>query len=508
MGTPKDAETDAFARRLREIRDGSGRSYGALARRVGVSGSTLHRYCSGATVPVEFAPIERLARLCGCEADDLIALHRLWVRADIERRRRQEAGAGAGVGAGAEAGAAAGAEAGAAGADDVDDARDVEAADPAEPAEVDGEAGPGAGADVLAVGPPAPARRRLVRRTGYSAAVGAAVLALVLLVAFDRSPLSVADRQRASERPPAERTTGAPPPSGGGATVGGSPSPSASGTASASSGAPRSGRPRPTGSPRPGATNSGKASGTGTAKGSGGGGGDSGGTPFTWSTNRYVWEGGCGHAFLVNRSPAAVPPPPTESDAEPWARSVGAVDAGESSVRVTVQGKSDTAVVLQALHVRIAAKRAPLPYNAYNMSPGCGGSITPRLFDVDLDSSRPIARSKAGNDAGEPIPAVSFPYKVSATDPEILLATGRTVTCDCEWYLELEWSSGARSGTVRIDDRGKPFRTSGLRGRPAYDYDTGTHRWIPAESTLTTDQAEEADPAKATAEATGPADTP
>ncbi|MYV56670.1 helix-turn-helix domain-containing protein, partial [Streptomyces sp. SID3212] len=89
---------------MREIRDGSGRSYGALARRVGVSGSTLHRYCSGSTVPVEFAPIERLARLCGCEADDLIALHRLWVRADIERRKRQEAGA-AGVAAGAETGA-------------------------------------------------------------------------------------------------------------------------------------------------------------------------------------------------------------------------------------------------------------------------------------------------------------------------------------------------------------------------------------------------------------------
>lgn len=113
----------------------------------------------------------------------------------------------------------------------------------------------------------------------------------------------------------------------------------------------------------------------------------------------------------------------------------------------------------------------------------------PRLFDIDLDASRPLARSKAGNDAGEPIPAVSFPYRVSATDPEILLATGRAVTCDCAWYLELEWSSGARSGTVRIDDHGKPFRTSGLRGRPAYEYDTGSHRWIPAEPTLAADPA-------------------
>ncbi|EFG10140.1 Plasmid maintenance system antidote protein, XRE family, partial [Streptomyces clavuligerus] len=83
--------TRAFALRLRELREASGRSYGALARRVGVSASTLHRYCSGHTVPMEFAPVERFARLCGCQGDDLVALHRLWMLADAERTLRQEA---------------------------------------------------------------------------------------------------------------------------------------------------------------------------------------------------------------------------------------------------------------------------------------------------------------------------------------------------------------------------------------------------------------------------------
>ncbi|MEN8653994.1 helix-turn-helix transcriptional regulator [Streptomyces sp. 21So2-11] len=103
MGTRKDTDTEAFAQRLHEIREGSGRSYGALARRVGVSASTLHRYCSGHAVPMEFAPVERLARLCGCKGEDLIALHRLWVMADTQRRRRQEAAADAAAGRGAAA---------------------------------------------------------------------------------------------------------------------------------------------------------------------------------------------------------------------------------------------------------------------------------------------------------------------------------------------------------------------------------------------------------------------
>jgi transcriptional regulator with XRE-family HTH domain len=92
VSAAKTPETDEFARRLRELRDGSGRSYGALARRVGVSASTLHRYCSGSTVPMEFAPIERLGRWCGCDSDQLLGLHRLWMRADAERRARQESG--------------------------------------------------------------------------------------------------------------------------------------------------------------------------------------------------------------------------------------------------------------------------------------------------------------------------------------------------------------------------------------------------------------------------------
>ncbi|MGW6455241.1 hypothetical protein ACWF94_04825 [Streptomyces sp. NPDC055078] len=200
--------------------------------------------------------------------------------------------------------------------------------------------------------------------------------------------------------------------------------------------------------------------------------------PFTLSADQHIWQNGCDHAYLVNRAPAAVPPPPSESDAEPWARAVGAVHGGGTMVRITVQGRSEQAVVLQALRVRVTAKRAPVRGNVYRMSLGCGGSITPRLFDVDLDKSRPVARPMAGSDSGVAIPAVSFPYRVSARDPEVLLVSSRTAGCDCDWYLELEWSGGDRSGTVRIDDNGRPFRTSGIRGRPAHDYDTAAGRWV------------------------------
>jgi hypothetical protein len=179
---------------------------------------------------------------------------------------------------------------------------------------------------------------------------------------------------------------------------------------------------------------------------------------------------------VIDRPADEVPPPPVEQDARSWARSLGAVHGGDTNVQVSVQGTSGRAVVLESLRVRVVERRAPVRGGVFLMSPGCGGALTPRSFDVDLDIPRPVARAVPGHDGENPIPAVSFPYRVSASDPEVLLVTGRTAGCDCDWYLELGWSSGGRSGTVRIDDGGRPFRTSGVAGLPRYEYGTDG-RW-------------------------------
>lgn len=72
-----------------------------------------------------------------------------------------------------------------------------------------------------------------------------------------------------------------------------------------------------------------------------------------------------------------------------------------------------------------------------------------------------------------------MPYRVSAKDPEVLQITAATITCTCGWYLELDWSSQGRTGTVRIDDHGRPFRTSAVEGLSHYAYDTSARHWSP-----------------------------
>ncbi|MFG2334103.1 helix-turn-helix domain-containing protein [Streptomyces sp. NPDC048604] len=83
---PKDAAVEEFARLVRALKARDGRSYEALGRRLSVSASTLHRYCSGATVPEEFAVVARLALLCGADGAERRALDVAWNRADAARR--------------------------------------------------------------------------------------------------------------------------------------------------------------------------------------------------------------------------------------------------------------------------------------------------------------------------------------------------------------------------------------------------------------------------------------
>ncbi|WP_262414554.1 hypothetical protein [Streptomyces sp. ST1015] len=253
-------------------------------------------------------------------------------------------------------------------------------------------------------------------------------------------------------------------------------------------------RPSGSGSPSPSVSPSGKGGGPSAEAGTGAGPGavsasptGSGapgeqpftGTPLTWTVDSHVWNQGCGHYYVIDQPPAQVPPPPMSQDARAWATAEGGLHGKETMVRVSVQGRSDTAVVLEALRVRVVGRGTPAGGNAYAMDQGCGGALTPREFAVDLDKDRPIAHSMPGNDAGTELPAVSFPYRVSAKDPEILLVTARTTGCDCSWYLELDWSSQGRTGTVRVDDGGRPFRTTAITGLPRYVYDTLNRNWRP-----------------------------
>jgi hypothetical protein len=178
-----------------------------------------------------------------------------------------------------------------------------------------------------------------------------------------------------------------------------------------------------------------------------------------------------GTAFYFARPAAelgAVPSPDLGSAARAeWARALGGANASSTVVEVVVQGKSSTAVVLTGLEVRVRDRRPP-PGGTV-VRPRGGEAVAVRHFSIDLDPS-PAAVSSQPSDVptGGPDAAIDFPYRVSASEPEVFLLLARTASCDCDWTAELGWAAGGRRGVTTIDDDGMPFRT--VSAAAAVDY--------------------------------------
>jgi len=415
---------DAFAEFLRELKDRSGLSYGVLAKRLHMSTSTLHRYCNGDAVPADYAPVERLARLCKATPEELVELHRRWVLADAGRGKKAAAVPPTAPATSAEPATSA------------KPAAPAEAVEAVEAVEV---------TDAAAV--VAPRRRTaLVAAIAVAGVLGAVGLALGLPAGGDddrgerpAGSVSVAGDDRAGES-----TAASPSPS--------KSSPSASPTATAKG-------------ERKGKGAGGKAAATPSSVATAA-------VPLTVSAAPYSWESPCSQRYLIDKPPGEVPPPPIEQDAAAWVAATGAVSSGEQYVTLTVQGTGEETVVVKDLTVHMAGKRSPVAWNDYAMGypgVGCGGNVPTRSFTVALDATRPAVVPEAGHR--------DFPFKVSESDPEVYYIRADASAYDVSWYLELDWSSGSRSGTLRIDDGGKPFRTSGNNGRPAYEFPLGGKAW-------------------------------
>ncbi|MEO3807476.1 helix-turn-helix transcriptional regulator [Sphaerisporangium sp. B11E5] len=81
----RTGETERFAARMRSLKNRADVSFEELAKRTGVSSSSLHRYCSGAKVPSGYGVVHAFGRACGASGDELRELHRLWAVADAGR---------------------------------------------------------------------------------------------------------------------------------------------------------------------------------------------------------------------------------------------------------------------------------------------------------------------------------------------------------------------------------------------------------------------------------------
>lgn len=130
--------------------------------------------------------------------------------------------------------------------------------------------------------------------------------------------------------------------------------------------------------------------------------------------------------------------------------------AGEPPRQVPVSGHSvrmvvtaaDRTLVLTGLRVVVLERRLPRG----ELMPAAG-VLPVRAYTALLDEDPPVLRPTG------PDTPPDFSYTVGPDDPEIFEIRVETARWLVTWVLELDWVHGRRSGTVRVDLAGHPFRT-------------------------------------------------
>jgi hypothetical protein len=183
------------------------------------------------------------------------------------------------------------------------------------------------------------------------------------------------------------------------------------------------------------------------------------------------WDG---YSFRVPRELDEIGEPPSLVCREwwKWARSMDGLDAGLTPVRLMIIGLSDTDVVIDALQVRVHRRYDDPPGTTIVCAPG-GADLVPRHIDVDLDSDPPLTdyRDSDGNSPGR------FLFSLRKGETEVFYIWARVTQGACDWVADLQLLVNGKRHAIRIDDAGRPFRTTSSKGAESFYWQSG--QWVP-----------------------------
>ena len=186
-----------------------------------------------------------------------------------------------------------------------------------------------------------------------------------------------------------------------------------------------------------------------------------------------VLDGTCRHLWVspLSRKEVAksMPMPPEVAESGGWRAWQPTADGAAASpeeIHITVQGPTNSQVVITDIRARVVDRRSPMTGLA--LSRECGDQGSFRSLQVNLDKSPPAITPFYDPSLiiDEPMSEqrpIRFPYRVSAGDAEIFEVAATAESCDCDWVLDMDWASLGRTGTMEITDNGRSFRTTGTK---------------------------------------------
>lgn len=171
---------------------------------------------------------------------------------------------------------------------------------------------------------------------------------------------------------------------------------------------------------------------------------------------------GCGgKGFLLPKGLSQLQgdPPPSDDDVAGWFTAHGGVEV-VNNVEITVENPDPEAAILTGM--RAFTDSSEPAAGAVGGVFSCGGALDERYFVVDLAARPPTmsARPSEPLPGGSPQPAITFPFKVSASDPEDFAVVLKRPPGDVTWHLEISWTLRGVNGVTRIPKGNGEFRST------------------------------------------------
>lgn len=169
--------------------------------------------------------------------------------------------------------------------------------------------------------------------------------------------------------------------------------------------------------------------------------------------------------------------PPGRDDWLAWARSLNAVDAVSTFVKITIQARVEAAVLVENIRV-LHHRKVPLTRGMI-LTRGVGGpDLDPRRFEIELDWGKEavVTWVKPGGETAKPLA-----LKLAAGDVEQFHVWANANQGDeavrHEWVMELQLLVEGQRVAHQIDSSGQPFVTVSPGTLPRLMNPAGTDTW-------------------------------
>jgi hypothetical protein len=146
-------------------------------------------------------------------------------------------------------------------------------------------------------------------------------------------------------------------------------------------------------------------------------------------------------------------------------RARGGVDVRALTLRIVLEGRSNQAVTILDMRPVAVARTVPVGGTLFSVPPQAGAPTMKMI--VDLDKPLPVLRTVVLKHGWQPVGGRPFfediTIRLRDRERDVLLVRAVADRYSVAFKLEVDYLVGAKRKTAVIDDRGRPFRVTGLR---------------------------------------------